>query len=620
MILHKKQAFSLTELLIVLVVIAILFAAMAPIVTKRRNGADFSNETVWNYVNDDDQMDAFFDPGMRSWTSTAVFGFTPSKMASPYAKTIIKAKPNQRMIQFRYGSGSGISTGSLFLDNANNVYMTSDNLTRGSSRGTTASGIGSLANKSVLSYSSALGAEALKGDKTTTSASVSYVNALGDASSKNLKGASFTTAIGALSNQANINPMYTVAIGGQSLASRDYTPKRSVYVGYGTGAGFKTSENSENNTILGSPYVAGHSGVSSYIPNSNTIIGYSAYANGYGAANNITAVGAYTCNSVKGVSNKSSNAGRTCIGYGSGSQYGNTPDAFTQDNFDRVFLGGVPQGGFNGRAVLEVHNVNNTFYALMTDEASKQVSLPSSSVVMNSNIAVRGGLYAAAPENKDSSTPVLSAHSNRSITSGNWTGASAAVGLGDGFCKGDWYISVSGSRSYKCTNKYGNPGPKSGDFLEKSSECTTAGSVADYPTGSNGCPNLQTKTSSDRRLKENISENNSGLKEILALKPYEYIFKSDKKKTPQVGVIAQDLQKVFPNSVHKSDDGYLHIRWDEMFYAMINAIKTLDKNIEKIASDISGMESDVKQLKSNHSKIQKQIASLNERAAKLERK
>ena len=54
MILHKKQAFSLTELLIVLVVIAILFAAMAPIVTKRRNGADIANESVWNYVNDDE--------------------------------------------------------------------------------------------------------------------------------------------------------------------------------------------------------------------------------------------------------------------------------------------------------------------------------------------------------------------------------------------------------------------------------------------------------------------------------------------------------------------------------------------------------------------------------------
>lgn len=618
MILHKKQAFSLTELLIVLVVIAILFAAMAPIVTKRRNGSDFANETVWNYVNDDDQMDAFYDPGMRSWTSTAVFGFTPSKMSSPYAKTIIKAKPNQRMIQFRYGSGSGINAGSLFLDNANNAYMTNDNLTRNSSRGTTAFGTGSLANKSVLFYSSALGAEALKGDKTTTSSTVSYVNAIGDASAKNLKGASFTTSIGALSNQANINPIYTVAIGGQSLASIDYTPQKSVYVGYGTGAGFKTSEASANNTILGSPYVAGNAYEAAYTPNSNTILGYSAYANGYGAAKHITAIGAYTCNSIKGVSQDADNAGRTCIGYGSGSQYKNTPDAFTQDNFDRVFLGGVPQGGFNGRGVLEVHNVNNTFTALMTNEAGTNTSLPSSSVVMNSNIAVRGGLYAAAPKNKDSSTPVLSAHSNRSITSGNWTGASAAVGLGDGFCKGDMYISVSGSRSYKCTNKYGNPGPKSGDFLEKSSECAAVGNVANYPTGANGCPNLQ--TSSDRRLKENISENNSGLKEILALKPYEYIFKSDKKKTPQVGVIAQDLQKVFPNSVHKSDDGYLHIRWDEMFYAMINAIKTLDKKIEKIASDISGMESDVKQLKSNHNKIQKQIASLNERAAKLERK
>lgn len=57
-----------------------------------------------------------------------------------------------------------------------------------------------------------------------------------------------------------------------------------------------------------------------------------------------------------------------------------------------------------------------------------------------------------------------------------------------------------------------------------------------------------------------------------------------------------------------------------MFYAMINAIKTLDKKVVQIASDITGMESDVKQLKSSHSKIQKQIASLNERATKLERK
>ncbi len=598
MILHKKQAFSLTELLIVLVVIAILFAAMAPIVTKRRNGADIANENVWNYVNDDDQMDAFYDPGMRTWTSTAVFGFTPSKLESPYAKTIIKAKPKQRMIQFRYGSGSGISTGSLFLDDKNNIYLTSNNdklVNVDKSKSTTAAGLGALSNRSDVTYSVALGSDAFKGDKDTSTTNDTIINAIGSASSKNLKGVSTTTAIGALSNQSRINPVYTVAIGGQSLASFDYHPQKSVYVGYSTGAGEKNTSDVAYNTILGSSYPGGEGS------NSNTILGYNSYTNGYEAAKHVTAVGAYTCNSIKGVKSDSANAGRTCIGYGSGREYNNTPDAFTQDDYDRVFLGGTPLGGFNGRGVVEVHNINTSYTALMEDEAGNKESLPSNSVVMNSNIVVRGGLYTYSPRK-------LVGHRPIGIDPA-WTNTFV--------CNGDYYLSVSGRRGYHCNPgaNFGTPGEKSESFFEAGNTC---GGLDKYPTGTSGCPNL--KTTSDRRLKDNISENNSGLKEILTLKPYEYIFKSDKKKTPQVGVIAQDLQKVFPNSVHQSEDGYLHIRWDEMFYAMINAIKTLDKKVVQIASDITGMESDVKQLKSSHSKIQKQIASLNERATKLERK
>lgn len=598
MILHKKQAFSLTELLIVLVVIAILFAAMAPIVTKRRNGADIANESVWNYVNDDDQMDAFYDPGMRTWTSTAVFGFTPSKLESPYAKTIIKAKPKQRMIQFRYGSGSGISTGSLFLDDKNNIYLTSNNdklVNADKSKSTTAAGLGALSNRSNVTYSVALGSDAFKGDKDTSSTNDTIINAIGSASSKNLKGVSTTTAIGALSNQSRINPVYTVAIGGQSLASFDYHPQKSVYVGYSTGAGEKNTSDVAYNTILGSSYPGGEGS------NSNTILGYNSYTNGYEAAKHVTAVGAYTCNSIKGVKSDSANAGRTCIGYGSGREYNNTPDAFTQDDYDRVFLGGTPLGGFNGRGVVEVHNINTSYTALMTDEAGAHgatESLPSNSVVMNSNIVVRGGLYTYSPRKLVGHRPIG--------ISDAWTNKFV--------CKDDKYASISGKGGYHCIWD-GSPGDKSESFFEAGNTC---GGLDKYPTGTSGCPNL--KTTSDRRLKDNISENNSGLKEILALKPYEYIFKSDKKKTPQVGVIAQDLQTVFPNSVHQSEDGYLHIRWDEMFYAMINAIKTLDKKVVQIASDITGMESDVKQLKSSHSKIQKQIASLNERATKLERK
>ena len=126
--------------------------------------------------------------------------------------------------------------------------------------------------------------------------------------------------------------------------------------------------------------------------------------------------------------------------------------------------------------------------------------------------------------------------------------------------------------------------------------------------------------SSDIRLKTNISDNNDGLDKLLQLKPYNYTYKADLLGIPQVGVIAQDLQKIFPNSVTKGKDGFLRIRWDEMFYAMINAIKTLGVKIEKIASDISGLEISTLQIKNQHKALKKEIANLNARAARLERK
>lgn len=125
---------------------------------------------------------------------------------------------------------------------------------------------------------------------------------------------------------------------------------------------------------------------------------------------------------------------------------------------------------------------------------------------------------------------------------------------------------------------------------------------------------------SDIRLKDNLEEYSGGYDEILALMPYNYTFKADKSNRPQVGVIAQDLEKVFPTSVSEGKDGYLSIRWDEMFYGLINSIKTLGAKVEKLASDIGLIEADVKQLKSSNKDIKKRIASLNSRTAKLERK
>ena len=60
-------------------------------------------------------------------------------------------------------------------------------------------------------------------------------------------------------------------------------------------------------------------------------------------------------------------------------------------------------------------------------------------------------------------------------------------------------------------------------------------------------------------------------------------------------------------------------RSDEMFYAAINAIKTLDVKIEKLAFDITNMEKDVKNIKAKHVDIHKNIVLLNSRVTKLEK-
>ncbi len=53
-----------------------------------------------------------------------------------------------------------------------------------------------------------------------------------------------------------------------------------------------------------------------------------------------------------------------------------------------------------------------------------------------------------------------------------------------------------------------------------------------------------------------------------------------------------------------------------MFFAMINAIKTLDRKVENIAYQIAGIESDVSKLQKSHNALHKRIAALNARATK----
>ena len=101
---------------------------------------------------------------------------------------------------------------------------------------------------------------------------------------------------------------------------------------------------------------------------------------------------------------------------------------------------------------------------------------------------------------------------------------------------------------------------------------------------------------SDKRLKYLGKEFISGLDKIKKLKVFNYTFKQDETKTPHVGVIAQDLQKVFPDAVKKGTDGFLTIRFEDMFFAMINAIKELDLKYQAQEKRINELEARIERL------------------------
>lgn len=92
---------------------------------------------------------------------------------------------------------------------------------------------------------------------------------------------------------------------------------------------------------------------------------------------------------------------------------------------------------------------------------------------------------------------------------------------------------------------------------------------------------------SDIKLKNVLGDNVSGLNEIKKLNVKNFTYKYDTFQKPQVGVIAQDLKQVFPNSVKEdARTGSLFISKDEMFYAMINAIKTLSAELQTLKNEI----------------------------------
>jgi len=442
------------------------------------------------------------------------------------------------------GASNGAGQNSIAIGNQAKANSTSDS-------GTSGIAIGAYSNAG--DHSVALGTSALKSN-TTGSDNI----AVGTSALKSNTTGPGNIAIGENTLYSNTRGDDNIAIGRNALYQSD-TGGGNIAIGYQ--AMYHQNDINTGNTAVGYQAMVGTNSASNY---HNTAIGYRALnragnsaenagqntAVGSGALeNNVTgfgntAIGSDALNTVRqgdfntglGYSACANVTGshKTCIGAYSGP----AGSDWASDDKERIFIGSRSKFN-NGPAVLEVHNEGGSSFGRNKD----------SSVVINGNLIVKGGIITTLWRygGGDNDNVNLLARSS-------------------GQLEPEWNDTVSELFKRYADNGHGKFKSFSGNVI------------------------------SDRRLKYVGKESTTGLDKVRQLKVFNFTYKKDTTKTPHVGVIAQDLQKVFPNAVQKGKDGFLTIRMEDMFYAVINAIKELDAKYQAQEKRINELEKRIEKL------------------------
>jgi hypothetical protein len=96
---------------------------------------------------------------------------------------------------------------------------------------------------------------------------------------------------------------------------------------------------------------------------------------------------------------------------------------------------------------------------------------------------------------------------------------------------------------------------------------------------------------SDERLKDIKGNYSRGLSAVMGLRPVRFSYKKEnalklQSDTEIIGFSAQELQKLVPEAVSKSASGYLVVHSDAVLWAMLNAIKEQQQQIEQLKGQI----------------------------------
>jgi hypothetical protein len=117
-------------------------------------------------------------------------------------------------------------------------------------------------------------------------------------------------------------------------------------------------------------------------------------------------------------------------------------------------------------------------------------------------------------------------------------------------------------------------GTMTGNIAMGGNDISGAGDI----TASGTITGLDFNTTSDITLKHNLQPVSNPLEKISKLSGYTFNWNHNDK--PAVGVMAQEVEKVFPEMVATGTDGYKRVNYDALVPVLIEAIKELSSKIK----------------------------------------
>ena len=241
-------------------------------------------------------------------------------------------------------------------------------------------------------------------------------------------------------------------------------------------------------------------------------------------------------------------------------------------NRNATFTGNLTTG--NGNIECNDIDVSGT----ITGDGSSVDSLNAGNIATGTLAVARGGTGLTSISTLLNSNVTSVSGNAGSVTNGVYTNTTQTISGGKTFSGNTTFSgAISQSNTTQSTNK------SSGAYK-------TNGGVGIAKTLNVG-EDVVAYASSDKRYKDNLQAITNPIDKVKSLTGYTFTWNDKHEQfngNDDIGVVAQEVEKVFPEIVDTRDNGYKAVKYEKMVALLIEAIKDQQKQIDELKEKCSG--------------------------------